>query len=63
MATADHEYDFGPRLTAEEVEQEARILWDAAGNRAASPAWDQLGEVTKGIWRNRVLLGERAEPW
>ena len=38
----------------EEVEREARRLYDAC--QTPKPTWDQLGDVTKSVWRERVVL-------
>lgn len=37
-----------------EIEALAEKLYDAGGNRAACPAWHQLGDVTKSVWRERA---------
>jgi hypothetical protein len=46
-----------------EIEKLAEQLWDTAPNRAACPAWSQLGDVTKSVWRERAeaqLFGDFA---
>lgn len=50
-------------LTPEDLEREAEALYVERSLRAAWPAWHQLGDVTKSVWRDMVLAGERAEPW
>jgi hypothetical protein len=32
----------------------ARYLYDANGARASCPAWEQLGDVTRGVWVERA---------
>lgn len=45
-----------------DLEWEARILYhECAAERG--PRWDQLGETTKSVWRERVLTGQRARLW
>jgi hypothetical protein len=36
------------------LEERAKALWDAGGNRPALPDWEQLGEVTKSVWLERA---------
>lgn len=48
-------------MTPEEIDREAQLLYDQCPT--PKPAWEQLGEVTKSVWRSRVLNGERAELW
>lgn len=45
------------------LEAEARRLYDAC--QTVKPTWDQLGDVTKGVWRDRALLEAAGipEPW
>lgn len=46
-----------------EIEALAEHLYETAPNRCSHPAWHQLGEVTKGVWRERAraqLLSEFA---
>lgn len=41
----------------------AEQLYDAGGNRAACPAWELLGDVTRSVWYERAqaqLLSEFA---
>lgn len=38
--------------TAEAIEQRARALYDAC--TTVKPAWDQLGDITRSVWRERV---------
>jgi len=38
-----------------EIEARARELWDCCPT--VKPAWDQLGEVTKNVWREMALAG------
>lgn len=42
-----------------ELEVEARLLYEECPT--PKPAWEQLGEVTKSVWRERVLAGQRAD--
>ena len=44
------------------------LEWEAAAlyhERVAErgPRWHQLGEVTKSVWREFVLAGQRARLW
>ena len=34
---------------------EAKRQYDAAPSRAHCPSWDQLGDVTKQVWVERVI--------
>ena len=45
-------------MTPEELDAEARLLYEECPT--PKPTWEQLGEVTKSVWRDRVLAGERA---
>lgn len=45
-------------MTSEELDAEARLLYEECPT--PKPTWEQLGEVTKSVWRDRVLAGERA---
>lgn len=45
-------------MTPEELDLEARLLYDEC--RTPKPDWEQLGEATRSVWRERVLAGERA---
>ena len=42
-------------MTEAELTAAARDLWTAC--QAVKPDWDQLGEVTKEVWRDRVRAG------
>lgn len=44
---------------AEVIEVEAELLYEQCPT--PKPAWEQLSEVTRSVWRERVLAGERAE--
>jgi hypothetical protein len=44
-----------------DLDSEAQMLYEQCPT--PKPAWEQLGEVTKSVWRERVLAGERAELW
>jgi hypothetical protein len=46
-------------LTTEEVDHEAQLLYEECPT--PKPAWEQLGDTTKSVWRERVLAGERAD--
>jgi hypothetical protein len=48
-------------LTPEEVLREAELLYDECPT--VKPRWDQLGEVTKSVWVEKVLAGWRAALW
>ena len=48
-------------LTPEDLEREARLLYDQCPT--VKPDWEQLGEVTKSVWVEKVLKGERARLW
>lgn len=41
-----------------ELELEAQLLYEECPT--PKPAWEQLGETTRSVWRERVLAGERA---
>ena len=54
-------------LSAADLDAQAQALWDA-DRRAVRPAWSQLGDTTKSVWRDYVLQGKRPEdlaqpPW
>jgi hypothetical protein len=36
------------------LEQLAREMYEAMPSRASHPAWEQLGDVTKSVWRERA---------
>jgi len=36
------------------IDQEAKRLYDLC--QTPKPTWDQLGETTKSVWRERVVL-------
>lgn len=40
-----------------DIDREAKRLYDASPSRSYHPAWEQLGEVTKDVWRERALWG------
>jgi hypothetical protein len=48
-------------LTLAQLEAEAKLLYDECPT--PKPDWEQLGEVTKDVWRERVLAGARAVLW
>ena len=37
-----------------DLDNAGRALYDVNDNRV-KPKWDQLGDVTKGVWRDRLL--------
>lgn len=44
------------------------IEWEAAALYAEcvaerGPRWEQIGEVTKSVWREYVIAGQRARLW
>ena len=45
-------------LTRKELDEKARKLYDAL--TTPRPSWDQLGDTTKGLWRDRACDAERA---
>lgn len=45
-------------MTPAELDAAAKALYDAGGGRASAPAWEQLGDGTKSVWRERVLEQE-----
>lgn len=42
-------------MTHRELDDAARALYDAMPSRSYHPPWDQLGDVTKSVWHERVL--------
>jgi hypothetical protein len=38
-----------------DIDTQAKALWDAC--QTVKPDWDQLGDVTKGVWREKVAAG------
>lgn len=46
-------------MTPAELETEARLLYEQC--LTPKPSWEQLGEATRSVWRERVLAGERAD--
>lgn len=46
-------------VTPEELDTEARLLYEQCPT--PKPSWEQLGETTRSVWRERVLAGERAD--
>jgi hypothetical protein len=48
-------------MTDAEIDAEARLLYDECPS--VKPTWDQCGDVTRSVWRDRVLAGERAVLW
>jgi hypothetical protein len=42
-------------MTHRELDDAARALYDAMPSRSYHPDWDQLGDVTKSVWHERVL--------
>ncbi len=49
------------QLTSEQALVEAELLYDECPT--VKPAWDQLGDVTKSVWVDKVLAGQRAVLW
>jgi hypothetical protein len=49
-------------LAAADLDAQAQALWEA-DPRAVKPAWSQLGDTTKGVWRDYVMQGARPEDW
>lgn len=45
-------------MTDAELEAAAKALYDAGGGRPSAPAWEQLGDVTRSVWLERVLEQE-----
>lgn len=45
-------------MTSEELDTEAMLLYDECPT--PKPAWEQLGEATRSVWRGYVLAGQRA---
>lgn len=41
------------------LDQRARALYDACPT--VKPDWEQLGDVTRGVWRERAQRAESAE--
>jgi hypothetical protein len=41
-------------MTKDEFDVIAKQLWDDATSRPYSPAWEELGEVTQQVWRERA---------
>ena len=41
-----------PALTTEEIEVRAKALYDLCPT--VKPTWEQLGDVTRSVWRERV---------
>lgn len=39
-------------MTPTELEAEAKALYERS--TVVAPRWDQLGDVTKGVWREQV---------
>jgi len=39
-------------MTPTDIEAKARALYEAS--TLSAPTWDQLGETTKQVWRDRV---------
>jgi hypothetical protein len=48
-------------LTLAQLLTEAKLLYDECPT--VKPAWEQLGDVTRSVWVDRVLAGERASLW
>lgn len=46
-------------MTPEELDTEAMLLYEQC--LTPKPSWEQLGEATRSVWRERVLAGERAD--
>lgn len=44
-----------PPFTSEMAHSLAKHLYDTSDNRAMVPAWENLGEVTKGVWLGYAL--------
>lgn len=37
-----------------QLEAYARMLWETGQHRPHSPAWEQLGDVTRSVWLERA---------
>jgi hypothetical protein len=48
-------------LTPAQLLVEAQLLYEQG--ESVRPAWEQLGDVTRSVWTDRVLAGERAVLW
>lgn len=44
-----------PVLAVPTLDAAAKVLYDANGSRASCPPWSQLGDVTRSVWRERVV--------
>ena len=44
-----------PVLAGISLDAAAKALYDANGSRASCPPWSQLGDVTRSVWRERVV--------
>lgn len=49
--------DTRPSMTIDEI---AEQLYEACPT--SKPSWDQLGEVTKGVWRERAIAKQAGVP-
>jgi hypothetical protein len=49
-------------MTPEQILAYAKRIYETGQHRPHSPAWDQLGDVTRGVWLERAEreLGEWA---
>lgn len=46
-------------IDQQELDASARALYNQC--QTVKPAWEQLGEVTKNVWRERVLPAPKTE--
>jgi hypothetical protein len=42
-------------MTGDDLDAAAQALYEANGNRESCPPWENLGDVTRGLWRERAL--------
>jgi|AntAceMinimDraft_11_1070367.scaffolds.fasta_scaffold24413_5 hypothetical protein len=47
-------------MPREELHQKAKELYDANGGRSYGPPWEQLGDVTKSVWLERVQASNKS---
>lgn len=55
------ESDVEEHLTPAQLLVEAQLLYDECPT--VKPTWEQLGDVTRSVWVEKVLAGERASLW
>ena len=48
-------------MTPAQLLVEAQLLYDECPT--VKPAWEQLGDVTRSVWVDMVLAGDRAVLW